>query len=197
MFTFKRLYQEAFSAYPTAKIMIVTNHLPAFKDTSDGIWRRLLIAPFDRIIPKQERIKGFAKKIIKTEMSGVLKWALEGARKVEKYGFVVPEICQNIVEEYRREAVPELAFFDENFEACDADNYEISVPCSDLRTYYEAWCREQGCGIKAQKKLNKTMKKLFPHSKRERGRRDGKLTYLYAGVKLKDESVYNEGPYYA
>lgn len=180
MFTFKRLYHEPFSAYPTAKIMIVTNHLPAFKDTSDGVWRRLLIAPFNYIIPESERVRGLARKIIETEMPGVLKWALEGARKVEKFGFVIPDVCRQAVEEYRREAVPEIAFFEEHYEAGDDED---RVKCDDLRANYERWCRRQGCGAKSTKKLAKTMAKLYPRCERKRGRDGSTLCYFYHGLR--------------
>jgi P4 family phage/plasmid primase-like protien len=190
IYTFKRLYQESFTAYPTAKIMIVTNHLPSFKDTSDGVWRRLLIAPFDNIISEEKRDKGLAQKLIATEMPGVLKWALEGARKVEKYGFVIPQVCQQRVEEYRREAIPEYTFFEENFEAGNPDDEEIRVRCDLVRSCYEQWCKAQGIGAKSQKKLAKTFKKLFPLYDRRRGRDGLNLAYFYYGVKLSQDSEY-------
>lgn len=189
VYTFKRLYQEPFTAYPTAKLMIVTNHLPAFKDTSDGVWRRLLIAPFDQVIPEDKRVRGLSRKIIETEMPGVLKWALEGARKVEKYGFIVPEICKDIVENYRREAVPEMAFFEEHFEV-EPDFAAEGVRCDLVRSAYERWCKQQGIGIKSQKKLGRTIRKLFPLSERKRGRDGSKLTYLYTGFRMRSDSEY-------
>jgi len=168
--------------------MIVTNHLPAFKDTSDGVWRRLLIAPFNCVIPESGRIRGLARQIIESEMSGVLKWALEGARKVEKFGFVIPDVCRTAVEEYRREAVPEIAFFEEGYEAGDDED---RVKCDDLRSHYEGWCRRQGCGAKSMKKLSKTLAKLFPYCVRKRGRDGATLNYYY--YKLRTQNMMSMG----
>lgn len=187
MYSFKRLYHSPFSAYPTAKIMIVTNHLPAFKDTSEGIWRRLLLAPFNYIVPAEKRVKGLAQQIITSEMSGVLKWALEGARKLDKYGFIEPKICIEAASQYRMEAVPELSFFEENFQQCDP---AFGVKCDTLRACYDQWCKAQGIGIKSQKKLTKTMQKLFPLCERKRGRDGIKLAYFYFGVNIKEESEF-------
>lgn len=190
VYTFKRLYQEPFMAYPTAKLMIVTNHLPAFKDVSDGIWRRLLIAPFDNIIPVDKRIRGLAGQIIKTEMPGVLKWALDGARKVEKFGFVVPRICVEKVTEYRNEAIPELTFFKENFEECSQDEQYGRVKCDILRSCYEKWCKGQGIGLKSNKRILKTMKRLYPKYEYRQGREGFNRSYYYYGIRFHAESEF-------
>jgi phage/plasmid-associated DNA primase len=105
---------------------------------------------------------------------------LEGARKVEKFGFVIPDVCRQAVEEYRREAVPEIAFFEENYEAGDDED---RVKCDDLRANYERWCRRQGCGAKSTKKLAKTMAKLYPRCERKRGRDGSTLCYFYHGLR--------------
>lgn len=182
MYMFKKLYQDGFSAYPTAKIMIVTNHLPSFKDTSEGIWRRLIVVPFNNVVPDEKIIKGLAEKIIETEMPGVLKWALEGARKLEKYGFVKPEICKQALADYRRESLPEMQFLDELFETGTEDE---KVSCKEFRIAYELWCNEQGIKAKSQKKLCKTLQKMFPLCERKRGRDGLKLDYFYFGIKTR------------
>ncbi len=190
MYTFKKMYKPPFSAYPTAKIMIITNHLPAFKDTSDGVWRRLLIVPFDYVVPRGKEIKGLANKIIATEMPGVLAWALKGARKLEKYGFIIPEKCTQQIAEYRREAVAEIAFLDENFEECEPDDIHGRVGCCAFREAYQDWCKEQGIKSKGMRKLSKTMKKLFPLYSRKRGREGIDLGYFYYGIRVQKDSIY-------
>ena len=93
MYQFKRLYQNPFLAYPTAKIMICTNHLPKFTDTSEGIWTRMLLMPLKKVFVGDEIDPFLAQKIIENEMGGVLKWALEGARKLKQncQKFYVPD----------------------------------------------------------------------------------------------------------
>ncbi|KKK54062.1 hypothetical protein LCGC14_3088520 [marine sediment metagenome] len=186
MYSFKKMYKPPFSAYPTAKIMIVTNHLPAFKDTSDGVWRRLLIVPFDYAVPKNRQVKGLASKIITTEMPGVLAWALKGARKLEKYGFIVPDKCTKKIAEYRREAIAEMTFLEENFEVDDDER----IGCSAFRKDYEDWCKEQGVKPKGMRKLSKTMKKVFPLYSRRRSREGADLGYFYYGIKIQRQSIY-------
>ncbi len=189
-YQFKRMYGKPFSAYPTAKIMILTNHLPAFTDTSNGIWRRLLVAPFDYVVPDDKKIEGFANQIIKTEMSGVLAWALAGARSLMKYGFIIPEKCKQVAAIHRLESVPEIQFMQENIEACDPDEIWGRISCSQFREAYVKFCKEQGVLPKGVRNLSKTIRKLFPLSERKRGRADGDLGYFYYGLKVQDGSIY-------
>ena len=194
MFQFRRLYGAPFSAYPTAKVMIVTNHRPKFKDTSNAIWRRLLTVPFDCIIPDEKMIKGLSEKIIETEMPGVLKWALEGARKLNKADkFIIPEKCKIALEEHRRESQPEIGFLEENFEECDPESQrDLTVKCQDFRRAYEKWCNQNGVGKKSQKRLFKTIAKMFPHCQRQRCRKREQLSYYYIGLAMKTESEFYE-----
>ncbi len=192
-FNFKRLYQEPFSAYPTAKIMIATNNLPRFGDTSEGIWRRMLLAPFTRTVPENERIKGLAEKIKATEMGGVLKWALEGARKLIKNGgFVEPQICKQELERYKKEVHPEYVFLDENFKSCE-NLPELSVRCDVLRSCYNKWCELHGHRPVSDTRLGHSVRKMFPSGIRKRARKSGTLTYIYEGVCMTiDSEFYTE-----
>ncbi len=189
-YQFKRMYGKPFSAYPTAKIMILTNHLPAFTDTSNGIWRRLLVAPFDYVVPDDKKIEGFANKIIETEMSGVLAWALAGARRLMKYGFIVPEKCKEVAVVHRLESVPEIQFMQENIEVCDPDEVWGRYSCSQFREAYEKFCKQQGTLPKGMRNLLKTIRKLFPLCERKRGRSDGELGYFYYGIRIRNDSIY-------
>jgi P4 family phage/plasmid primase-like protien len=189
-YNFKRLYQEPFTAYPTAKIMIATNNLPRFGDTSEGIWRRMLLAPFNYVVPEDQRIKGLAEKIKATEMGGVLKWALEGARKLlQNGGFVEPDICRQELERYKKEVHPEYTFLEENFQL--SENFpELSVRCDVLRSCYNKWCEAHGHRAVSDTRLGNSIKKLFPTCSRKRVRKGGTLIYIYEGVCIKTDSEF-------
>lgn len=52
---------------------------------SDGYFRRLLIIPFERQIPKDKIDVDLKSKLIK-ERAGILNWIIEGARRLRKQG---------------------------------------------------------------------------------------------------------------
>ena len=94
MMTFERKYQDPFSVVPTAKLMFATNEFPAFNDRSQGIWRRILLVPFEKTIPPEQQNKHLAEEL-KDEMSGIFNWAYDGMVDLEKNGFV-KDISSNV-----------------------------------------------------------------------------------------------------
>lgn len=187
--TFKRMYESPFEAYPTAKIMISTNDRPEFKDTSDGVWRRLLIAPFTNVVSAAKRNYSLADQIKKTELPGVLKWALEGARHVKEHGFIEPKISVEMLEEYRKTSVPEITFLQDNY--CEGELLwgQKPVICGELRVKYEEFCKEEGIKAKSTRRIGETMNRLFPRVKRARARVDGGLVYIYLGLTERTENT--------
>jgi len=193
-FQWKRMYHDAFSAYPTAKLMISTNHLPKFTDSSEGIWTRLLYAPFNKVFPEHKQNKNLKEQLKATELPGILKWAIEGARKLQQnnFKFVIPEVSKEAVLNYRKEVNPELTFLEENIEECDPENTDLAISCKAFRTCYEQWCQANGNKPKSSKRIAPLLHKVVPFCQRKKVRRNGKLTYLYVGIKLKSDSEYYE-----
>lgn len=64
------------------------NSLPTFMDKTDAIWRRLRIIPLEVEIPETERDVDLTKKIIATDLPGILHWALNGLADVISQGRV-------------------------------------------------------------------------------------------------------------
>ena len=187
---FKRLYQQPFSAYPTAKIMIATNKLPRFVDTSNGIWRRMLLVPFDAVIPENEQDKHLAEKIKATAMSGVLKWALEGLKSLEEMGgFAEPTACKQALEGYKREMNPLIVFLEENFEPSSYDLDKVET--KQLRTWYEQWCTDHGYKSKNDTNVGMQIRKLWPHVEKKRTRQGMDRKAHYTKLKLKNDSEFN------
>jgi len=61
---------------------------------SNGFHRRLLLLPFNVVIPEKERDPELAQKIIKKELSGIFNWILEGLNRLlkNKSFSITPEI---------------------------------------------------------------------------------------------------------
>ncbi len=55
---FDRKNRQPISARPTAKLMAAWNKRPRFKDRSYGLWRRMILVPFNRQIPPERRVMG-------------------------------------------------------------------------------------------------------------------------------------------
>ena len=68
---------EFFEFKPQFKIWLHTNHKPNIRGTDEAIWDRVKLIPFNVRIPLNERIPEYYK-ILETEFSGILNWALKG-----------------------------------------------------------------------------------------------------------------------
>jgi len=191
-FHFKAMYRAAFSAYPTAKLIMATNNRPAFSDTSEGVWTRLRYLEFNKVVAAKDQDRQLTQKLIATEMPGILKWAVDGARKfiANGYKLPIPESSREAMDEYRRESCPELGFMEDNFKECDAENTDLSITCDMFRNCYEQWCKKEGIGARKMKTIKITMGKTFPKHCRKQRQRNGELKYYYCGIQLKRESEF-------
>ena len=63
--TARFLYAEEFEYTPKFKIWVSTNHKPIIRGTDDGIWRRLVLIPFDVQIPEEKVDKDLKYKLLK------------------------------------------------------------------------------------------------------------------------------------
>src|SRR5262249_48658904 len=108
--TFEEKYKPAFTARPTARLMLATNNVPRFSDKSDGIWRRMILLPFVIQIPKSEVIHGMDKPEWwqeRGEMPGIFNWALHGLADLRNEGrFSIPQGCGTALDEVRLECNP-------------------------------------------------------------------------------------------
>ena len=178
-FTFERKFKEPIFAEPTAKIMISTNALPRFNDKTQGLWRRLLLVPFNRIVSANEQNKALADQL-KRELSGILNWAIEGWHRLNQAnGFIVPESNKGLVEEYRRDSDPARAFLLENYE----EVFEESViESKELYTQYRKYCEDNGCKAMRNSNFGQQVKAVFPGIQKVRRAIGGKRPWCYDGI---------------
>lgn len=99
----EKKYKDPFSFTPTHTLVLYTNHLPKVSASDDGIWRRLIVIPFDAKIDGKSDIKNYSEYLYQNAGEAVLAWIIEGARKVIalEYKFPVPECVQRAIDEYR------------------------------------------------------------------------------------------------
>lgn len=100
--SFKILYQDVNTSTDYAKQLFCLNELPKTTDTSNGYFRRFLIAPFPVQIPKAKINPCLAKDIIATELPGIMNWVLEGRERLLKQNaFTESAAMTREVEKYR------------------------------------------------------------------------------------------------
>ena len=99
----EKKYKDPFSFTPCHTLVLYTNHLPRVSASDDGIWRRLIVIPFNAKIEGKSDIKNFADHLYHNAGDAILSWIIEGAKKVidADYKFNLPECVQRAIDEYR------------------------------------------------------------------------------------------------
>ena len=119
----RRCYQDHSEFDASHKLVLHSNHLPKISGTDHGIWRRICVVPFRHCVPENQRDRELPEKL-KSELSGVLRWCLEGCQEWLSIGLQPPVCVINATDEYRAEQDTVSGFIDrdcvddEGFECC-------------------------------------------------------------------------------
>jgi P4 family phage/plasmid primase-like protien len=173
--TARFLFQEPFSFKPELKLFIATNHKPVIEETTEAIWDRVNLLPFDVRFEGKDADADLQEKLI-AEAPGILAWLVRGCLEWRRSGLNPPPEVRAATAEYRTEMDPVGRFIDEECEAIPG----ISVKYSTLWDHWEDWAIEVGEEIGS--------KRAFSARLQEQGfekikMRDG---IYYADLRIKD-----------
>ena len=164
----RALNENFFEATPIFKLTIGGNHAPDIRGMDDGIWRRLMIVPFDVQIPKPERDPLIVNRMI-DEGPGILNWMIEGAIAYLEGGLAPPSQVSSATDELRQDADPYGRFLDE---ACEVSGDERdSITSRELMLSFMFWQMRRGETPFKERTISTNMK---DHSRRWRSPRTGK-----------------------
>ena len=142
----KILYKDMVDFRPVAQHVIATNKLPPFAGGIDkGIRRRLLVLPFNRVIPEHEMIAGIADLILRDEYDLLLGWAIEGASRLIRNGkFTLPKSSIEALEKWTRDADPVRAWIEARVRPTANPRRDVGYTKTALFQEFETWAVENG-----------------------------------------------------
>lgn len=117
----EKKYKDPFSFSPSHSLVLYTNHLPRVSASDDGIWRRLIVIPFNAKIEGKSDIKNYGDYLYQNAGESILAWIIEGAKRVIDLGykFPVPAVVQKAIDDYRAQNDWFGNFLDEKCEVGD------------------------------------------------------------------------------
>lgn len=186
-----RKYETPLSTHICGKWLVLGNHLPAITDHSIGFWRRWDIIPFNVTIKESERDPLLANSIIRTEMPGVLNWALEGLLRLHKRGafeVTLPVAMQNILSDAKRESNSVQAWFEENDIVA---SHSLQSTKDEIYEHYREWCSRNGMASMASPRFWQTIRGIV--SLDEVRRREGSQQVRYCNLLLPNNRQRNSG----
>lgn len=171
------MHQDEFTFAPTHKLVLATNHKPRVRGDDYGIWRRLSLVPFTVRIPEDERDTTLPEKL-RTEASGILRWAVEGCLAWQREGLRPPEAVRAATEAYRQDEDLLAQFLAERCYVAPNGTETVRVQSGEIYSCYRKWCEENG--------TKQTSQRTFGAAMTERGfeRRIGGGRTFYIGVRL-------------
>ena len=121
------------------RFFFASNHLPRFGDSSTGLQERLVLIPFKRYFKPQERDLHIKDKL-KSEISGIMNWALDGLERLLERGDLMPEprAVQEQKEEFIEETDSVWAFCQDHVHFSTAAKHGCKA--GDLYEAYKAYC---------------------------------------------------------
>lgn len=140
--TAEKKYKDPFKYVPTHTLVLYTNHLPRVGANDDGIWRRLIVIPFNAKITGSGDKKNYADFLYENAGGAVLSWIIEGAEKAikNKYKLKVPKIVEYAINKYRENNDWLSAFIDE---CCELD-VTFQQKSGEFYQEYRSYCARTG-----------------------------------------------------
>lgn len=127
---------------PSHTLVMLTNHLPAVSGDDPAVWRRILVVPFDVVIPEEER-DGELPERLKQAAPAVLAWAYDGWLQYQQQGLNPPDAVRIRTEQYKADSDTLGRFLAERTLA----NQHAVVRSRELYSAWSTWCHH--AGIKA------------------------------------------------
>jgi putative DNA primase/helicase len=139
----RSLHENFVEFRPIFTLTISGNHKPDIRGVDDGIWRRMMLVPFDVQIPEAERIhKAELDAILFAEAPGILAQRLVPALlDYLEGGLRPPQTVAAATAEFREESDPLGAFLRG---CCELGDPEAQVMGRDLVAAFQAWQQANG-----------------------------------------------------
>ena len=138
----EKKYRDPFKFRPTHTLVLYTNHLPKVGAMDTGIWRRLIVIPFDAKIRGKSDIKNYSKYLLEHAGPAIVQWVIEGAQKAIAADFhLKPPLCVHVAIEQYKADNDWMSHF---LEACCVVEDGREEKSGELYSAYRAYCARSG-----------------------------------------------------
>ena len=179
----EKKYKEPFKFEPTHTLVLYTNHLPKVGAIDEGTWRRLIVIPFNAKIEGSSDIKNYADYLYENSGGAILKWIMEGAKRVIDNGYHLtqPSVVKDAIKKYKENNDWFSQFLDECCEVGDS----FSEKSGDVYSAYRDYCMRVGDYIRSTTDFYTALESAGFKRKRTSTAR------VISGLKLKSEFLEN------
>jgi phage/plasmid-associated DNA primase len=176
----REVYKFRIEFRPVAQHLFATNILPVFAGGMDrGVRRRLVVVPFNRVVPPEERIEGIGRRIAQEEADLLLAWAVDGAaRLIRQRDFSIPATCADALIDWIHEADPVPAWLNERVEVRPVIDRQPIVRSAYAYEQFESWAMAEGFKRDKLPEINGFVQQIKAHAPGIKPWRNNKGRYL-------------------
>lgn len=138
----EKKYKDPFDFIPTHSLILYTNHLPKVGAMDEGIWRRLVVIPFNARFEGKSDIKNYTDHLLKHSGGYILKWLIEGAKKAYDRDFKIktPPEVRAAIDKYRQDN----DWFSHFLEECCETGNGLVQKSGEFYKAYHSYCSATG-----------------------------------------------------
>ena len=172
----KILYLDVHTMEDYGRLLCNANKLPAEVENSFAFFRRFLIIPFGVTIDPAKKDTNLSKKVVETELPGVLNWILEGlARLLKQNDFSSCAAADQALQQYRHESNTVSLWLEDASYTVSTAGHEL--PRGTLLNEYQQFCKAEGFKAVGGKVFSQRMQAAGFDKHRKSG------GYFYSAVK--------------
>lgn len=160
----RHLNKGFFTFLPSFKVTVSGNHKPKITGHDDGIWRRVMLVPWDVQVAKEDVDTKLPEKL-RDKAPGVLNRLLAGLLDWRENGLIEPEGVIAATAKYREQS-DQLGRF---LEECITPREGSRAKSSELFALFSAWAKANGAAEWQQMGFTKAMEDRGFESKRSNG----------------------------
>ena len=173
-----------------ARFTMAANTMPRLPDFSRTIESRMLVIKFLTSFIGREDIT--LKSRLKVEAPGILLWALDGLKRLQRNkDFTLPAAHHQVLQRIRGELTPITEFIEESCSLGEGPEYYILT--DHLYECWKHWAIQNGEKPYTVRWLNRSILSLFPGCKSSRRLINNRRKRLILGIKLRPEIIKDMG----
>lgn len=175
-----RKYRQQWTGKLPTRLMLLSNELPHFGDSSGVIARRFIVLSMTVSWLGKEDPTLFDR--LRREMPGILNWALEGLADLEAAGRITePVSSREAVSTMQDTASPTSAFVRERCTTGAAH----AVPVDALWAAWREWAEDNGVRPGTKQVFGRNLQSVIPQLTLSRPRGDGARIRTYTGIGIR------------
>jgi len=179
----EKKFKNSFRFQNFAKLVFSANKVPSTIDDTEAFYRRWIVITFPNQFVGDKADPYLLEKLTTPEcLSYILKWSLEGLKRLLKQGrFSYTHDFEELQESYLRVSSPVYAFVNDMLEQGSMDN---KIPKDEVYGAYVQYCKEHKLPVVTKRafsmQLPKYINAIDSYTKRE-----GKTVRAWSGIKFK------------